>query len=133
MGRRTVAIVATVLTGLLIQHAGRAVYRSVYDHPTGTWEGDCAAGIRRAHEAYEAVWDARRSGAPNARVRPELEAEFRALRVRCAREGEGATRAYTPLARWRYRSESLTRLWTDTLTDDAERALGFTPPPGSQP
>jgi len=133
MGRRAVAIVATVLTGLLIQHAGRAVYRAVYDTPVGTWEGNCAEGIRRAHTGYEAVWDARRSGAADARVSPTLEAEFRALRVRCAAEGEGAAQAYTHLARWRYRSESLTRLWTNTLTDDAERALGFTPPPGSHP
>ncbi len=133
MGRRVVAIVATALTGLLIQHAGRAVYHAVYDIPAATWEGSCADGIRRAHEAYEAVWEARRSGSAEARVPPSLETEFRALRARCAAEGEEASRAYTHLARWRYRSESLTRLWTNTLTDDAERALGFTPPPGTHP
>ncbi len=121
-----------VLTGILIARSTSIIYAQAFTAPAVQLpDRDCRAGLRRLHGAYESVWDARRSGSPDARLRPSLDAELHALRALCAREGPAAERSHESLVRWRYRAEGLTRLWTDTLTDDAARALGNhqDPPP----
>ncbi|MBL8605249.1 MAG: hypothetical protein JNK72_25185 [Myxococcales bacterium] len=132
MGRRVTAVVATALTGLLIAHAGRAVYLDVFRAPSPSPGARCGAEIARLHTVFTNTWAARQRGEPGP-IDPQTETDFLALRQRCAQEGEAASEAYFYFSRWRHRAESLTRLWGDALHDDAERALGFAQPSRPSP
>ncbi len=122
-GRRLVAATATVITSAFVAHAALAVYHGTFTVDAPAPSGvTCGEGIRRLHDGYARVWEARREGRA-APFTEGLDRELRGLRGVCEAEGARGAEAWRHLERWRYRAESMAHLWRDTLDADAQRAL----------
>ncbi len=128
MGRRGVTVFFTSLTGLLIAYGAHAIHRDTYAIPPGgTPDPNCSTGIHRLHDAFAAVWHARRSGRA-VTVPPTLERDLLALRPMCTAEGTAAIAAYESMLRWRYRADGQSQICSALLSTDSERALGYHSP-----
>ena len=96
-------------------------------------DADCREGVSRLRAAYTPLWDDARAGRPPTAALASLDRELRALRAKCAREGDAALDRFTRLERWRYRAENQAQLWHDTLSQDTARAHGDAPSAGANP
>ena len=128
------AVVAVSLVLALILRDGMVIHDAVFTTPdVALPDRDCDEGLRRLRGAYEPHWAAVREGRSAAAALGSLDLELRALRARCAREGEGPLARFTRLERWRYRAENQSTLWHDTLSQDTARADGDAPSAGANP
>lgn len=133
LGRRIVTVCAVTLTLALIARDGRVIHEAVFATPAiALPDANCDVGLARLRGAYAPLWEQLREGR-RAEALAGLDLELRALRARCAREGDAALARFTRLERWRYRAETQSHLWHDTLSQDRATAAGDAPSAGANP
>lgn len=126
--------IAVALVMALIVRDGLVIHEAVFPTPAVALpDRDCASGVARLRGAYEPRWSALRDGRDASAELAALDLELRALRAVCAREGEAPLIQFTRLERWRYRAETQSLLWHDTLSQDTARAEGVAPSAGANP